>query len=181
MNFSDFICTQILDLTSNISLAIRNVGEIIYNENICFSNLVQKINSTAYFNNNDLFSINGLIKSFISIGFINLLLSYSLRYILIKLFVLLSPFAFLTLIFEKTSWFFQAWLRGFLSLLLIQIITPLILLLTFSLDFSSSEIFVKILFLGCIYALIKANSIIKELIGGITSSVSINFRNLIRR
>lgn len=183
MNFSLFICSILLDLISIFSLAIRNIGEILFDKNICFSSLIQEINSvisvdTASVN---LFSLSGIIKAFISFGLLNLVFSYSLRYILIKLLVLLSPFAFLCLISEKTTWFFSSWLRAILSLLFIQVIISLILLLIFSLNLSNSDLFTKLLLLGSIYALIRANTFIRELMGGISSDVSFNIRSLIRR
>lgn len=183
MNFSPFICSLLLDFVSFISLAIRNIGEVLFNKNICFSSLIQEINSVIYIDSNSLnvFSLDGLIKTFISIGLLNLVFSYSLRYVLVKLLILISPLAFLSLVFEKTTWFFKSWLKAIFSLLFIQIIVALILLLIFSLDLNSSDLFVKILLLGSIYSLIKANNFIKELMGGISTDFSINIQNLIRR
>ena len=132
------------------------------------------INSSSF----DIFSVDGIIKSFISIGLFNLVFSYSLRYILLKVFTLISPFAFLTLINNSTSWFFKAWFRGFLSLLLLQSFVALILLIIFSLNFNINDLFSKFLLIGGIYALIKANSYIKELIGGVSTDISVNLSKL---
>ena len=179
LNFSYFICEQIINLNSNISLAIRNVGENIFNKNISFSTLIQNLNSVVSVEGEsfNVFSLDGLLKGFISLGLFNLVFTYALRYIMIKIFVLLAPFAFLSLFLNKTAWFFQAWLKSFLSLLFVQIVISLILLLTFALDFSSNDLFTKILCVGSIYALIKANGFIKELMGGITTDVSFGLQN----
>jgi len=181
MNFSPFLCSSALDFVSMISLAIRNIGETIFNKNICFTTLIQEINSVIYINSAsiNIFSLDGLIKSFISVSLLNLVFSYSLRYILIKLLILLSPFAILCLISEKTTWFFSSWLRALISLLSIQIIVALILLLIFSLNLSSQDLFNKLLVLGSIYALVRTNGFIRDLIGGISSDVSINIKNLL--
>lgn len=183
MNFSPFICSIILDLVSMVSLAIRNIGEVLFNKNICFTTLIQEINSVVSVDNSslNLFSLDGLIKAFISIGLLNLVFSYSLRYILVKLLILLSPFAIMSLISEKTSWFFSSWIKAILSLLFIQIIVALILLLIFSLNLSSQDLFTKLLLLGSIYALMRANTFVRELIGGISSDISINVSNFFRR
>lgn len=183
MNFSPFICSMILDLVSMVSLAIRNIGEVLFNKNICFTTLIQEINSVVSVDNSslNLFSLDGLIKAFISIGLLNLVFSYSLRYILVKLLILLSPFAIMSLISEKTAWFFSSWIKAILSLLFIQIIVALILLLTFSLNLSSQDLFTKLLLLGSIYALMRANTFVRELIGGISSDISINVSNFFRR
>ena len=99
MNFSFFIVQMLLDLNSNISLAIRNLGENLFGKNICFSELINTINTKASIDTSSLniFSIDGLIKSTLSISLLSLVFSYSLRYIMVKVFVLLAPFAFISL------------------------------------------------------------------------------------
>ena len=128
-----------------------------------------------------LFSIDGLLKSFISIGLFNLIFSYSLRYILIKVFVLITPFSILTLINKSTSWFFKTWFRSLISLLLLQSFVSIILLIIFSINFNNKDIFSKFLYLGGIYTLSKSNNYIRELIGGISTNISSNINNFIKK
>ena len=174
MNFSFFILQYILDLNSNISLSIRNIGENLLKKNICFSELINIINSSMSIENSsiNIFSLDGLIKGTLTFSLLNLIFSYSLRYILIKVFALLTPFAFISLTTNSTSWFFKAWFRNLFSLLFIQIVVSLILLILFSMDYSSSNLFVKFIYVGGIYALIRANSFVKEFIGGISTNVT---------
>lgn len=181
MNFSYEIMKFIFELNSNISLAIRNLGENLFNKNICFSELISTINSQISIDTNTLniFSLDGLIKGTLSISLLNLVFSYSLRYILIKVFVLLSPFAFLSLSLNQTSWFFKTWFRNLFSLLFIQIIVSLVLLILFSMDYSSSNLFSKFIYVGGIYALIKTNSIVRDFLGGISTEFSQSVKNLI--
>lgn len=186
MNFSNFIVENIIIVFSNLSLSIREVGEIVFNKNICLSTFIQEFNSSIYFEDNtiNMFTLNGLIKGFISIGFLNLSISYSLRYILIKVFILLSPFAFVSLINPSSSWIFKSWLKLFLSLLILQILVPVILLVAFSIDSNSSDMFSKIIYIGSIYSLIKANSFVKDFMGGLSTDISLgisSFKNLITR
>ena len=108
---------------------------------------------------------------------LNLVFSYSLRYIMIKVFVLLTPFAFLSLTLDLTSWFFKSWFRNLFSLLFIQIIVSIVLLLLFSLDFSTSNLLNKFIYVGGIYALIKANSFVREFMGGVSTNVSQTVHN----
>ena len=185
MNFSLYIVQIIINITSNLSLAIREVGEIIFNKNICLTTFIQEINSSIYLENSnlDLFTIAGLSKTLISIGLLNLAISYSLRYIMIKVFIFLSPFAFVSLINPSTSWIFKSWLKLFLSMLVLQIIVPIILLIAFSMDLNSSDIFSKLIYIGAIYALIKANSYVREFMGGLSTDVNIglsSFGNLLK-
>lgn len=183
INCSQFICESFVYFNSLISSAIREVGKNFLGEEICFSGLVQNLNSvvtidTTSFN---VFSFDGLLKSLISISFINLLFSYSLRYIMLQVLILLTPFAFLTLINQSTSSFFKAWLKIFLSLLFIQPFISIILLIVFALDFTGSDVVAKILCIGSIYALIRANSYVQHFIGGISTNVSQSFGSLFRR
>ena len=114
MNFSYFLISQFIDIFSNISLAIRNIGEILFKKNICFSELILYINNHISINTSslDFFSLDGIIKGTLSISLLNLVLSYSFRYILIKVFVLLTPFAFLSNCLSSTSWFFKSWFKN---------------------------------------------------------------------
>lgn len=164
INSSEFLIELFIALISNISLSIREIGEIILNENICLSSFIEKTNSSIYIGNVgfNMFSLSGLAKGFISIGLLNLALSYSVRYIMIKVFVLLTPFALTSLLNLNTSWIFKSWFKILLSLLLLQILVSIILLVSFSLDFNSSDIFSKITYIGCIYSLIKCNTFIKD-------------------
>lgn len=180
MNFSFFIVGIFLDLNSYISLAIRNLGETLWNKNICFSELILTINNQIAIDTNSLniFSIDGLIKGILSVSLLNLVFSYSFRYMMIKLFVLLSPFAFLSLSLPSTSWFFKAWFKNLFSLLFLQIIISLVLLLLFSTPFSSTDLLSKFIYLGGIYVLIKANSFIRDFIGGVSTTISQSVKNL---
>lgn len=174
MNFSFFIVQLLLDLNSDISLAIRSLGKNLFNSEISFSQLINTINTHISVDTSSLniFSVDGLIKSTLSLSLLNLVFSYSFRYIMVKVFILLSPFAFLSLCLENTSWFFKSWLKNLFSLLFIQIIVSLVLLILFSLDFSSSNLFNKFVYVGGIYSLIKANSFVREFIGGVSTNIS---------
>ena len=176
MNCSYFICNQFIQINSFISDAIRTVGSNIFGHDISFSELINKLNYLSIKENEfNIFSFDGLIKSFISISLFNLIFSYSLRYIMVKVFILITPFAILSLINESTSWVFKTWLRTVLSLLFQQSLVAIILLIIFSFNFSSNNIISQLMCIGGIYALVRANSYIRSLIGGISTDVSNNF------
>lgn len=180
MNFSSFIIKNTIYLISDLSLSIREVGEMAFDKSICLSTFIQEFNSTIYLEDAsfNIFTLDGLLKSFISIGFLNLAISYAIRYIMIKVFIFISPFAFISLVNSSTSWFFKTWIKIFFSLLLLQIFVPLILLVTFSIDYNSSDIFSKIVYIGAIYSLIKANTFVKEFMGGLSTDVNLGISNL---
>ena len=183
MNFSFFIIEMILDLNSYISLAIRELGKNLFDEEICFSELINTINTNIAVDANSLniFSVDGLIKSTLSISLLSLVFSYSLRYIMVKVFVLLAPFAFISLSLEATSWFFKSWLKNLFSLLFIQIIVSLVLLILFSLDYSSTNLFNKFVYIGGIYALIRANTFVRQFIGGVSTDISQSVKSLVHK
>ncbi len=176
MNSSLWVCEQIINIISLINISISDVCNNLFHNNISFSNFIDSINKTIYISNTtfNVFSFDGLIKSFTSFGLISLVFTYSLRYIMVQIFVLISPFAFLSLITNSSEWFFRIWLKSFISLLLIQILISLILLLSFTIDINQNTTISKLLFIGIIYALIRANIYMKELFGGISTTVNAN-------
>lgn len=179
INFSFFICDEIIYLISIISSSIRQVGEKLFNTKICFSTIITRLNSVISINESlNIFSLDGIIKSLVSVGLLNLVITYAVRYVLIKVFVLISPFAVLSMCNKNTSILFNSWIKSFLSLMLVQVFVSIILLLIFSLNFSSNNIFSKFILIGAIFILIKANNYIREMLGGISSDVNMGLNNL---
>lgn len=166
MNFSLSICSGIISFSYEISEFICALGENIFKRNISFCSLINTLDASSSSNFN-IFSIDGILTSMLSISSINLVINFTFRYILAKILILLSPFAFLCLLNKSTSGFFRSWLKSFLALLLVQIIVSLILLLPFAiLKDNSTNIFNKFLLIGSIYALLKSNQLVKEFING---------------
>ena len=168
MNCSYFIIEEILDINSYISSIIRSLGEDLFNQEICFANLIDNINTNLNItvDSLDVFSVDGLIKGTATISLLNLVTVYALRYVMVKIFVLLSPFAILSLCLENTSWFFKLWYKNLFSLLFVQIIVSLVLLILFSIDYTDDNLMIKFIYIGGIYALIKANSFVREFMIG---------------
>ena len=183
INFSYFFINEIISFTSNLTLAIRGIGEDLFNKNICFSELILEINNSILINDStvNIFSLDGIIKASLSTSLLSLVFSYSFRYVMVKIFILLTPFAFLSLILQTTSWFFKSWARNLFSLLFIQIIVSLVLLILFSMDYSSGNLITKFIYIGAIYVLIRANSFVREFLGGISTTISQNVNNFLKK
>ena len=183
INFSYFFVGEVLNFLSNISLAIRGIGEDLFHKNICFSELILEINNDISITSSslDIFSLDGIIKASLTMSLLNLVFTYSFRYVMIKIFILLTPFAILSLILEHTSWFFKAWVRNLFSLLFIQIIVSIVLLILFSMDYSSNNLMTKFIYIGAIYALIKSNSFVRDFIGGVSTTFTQNVENLFKK
>lgn len=173
MNFCYFFLEQIINIIYYISIAIKDVGENILQKNISFSELITNINSTLSFNTSSIsiFSLDGLLKGAITFSLLYLVLTYAFRFVLIKVFALLTPFAILSLSLKNTSWFFKTWAKNLFSLLFLQIIASLILVLLFSTNYSDGNLLSKFIYVGGIYALIKANSFVREFIGGVSTNI----------
>ena len=179
VNSSYFLCEKIIEINFFVSGSIRWVGENFTNTNISFEQLILKINSLFYAGTTlNVFSFDGMVKSFTSIGLLNLLFSYSLRYIMLKLFILMTPLMIITLLNNSTAWIFKSWIKSVISLLIVQSIISLILIIIFSTTFIDNNIFSKLIYIGSIYALVKANSYTAHIFGGIITDVNSNINNI---
>lgn len=175
VNFSYFLLEQILNISSLITLAVQEIGSNVTGNEVSFSQLIIVLNKTLSISGSEfnIFSFDGIIKSFVTFGLVNLLLSYSLRYILLQVLLLLAPFAILSLISNSTSWFFKIWIKSFFSLIVIQVFVLLVIIVIFCINTSN-----KILFVGGVYALVKINGYVRELFGGLSVDVSSNFNSM---
>lgn len=178
MNSSFWICEEIINIISLITNSLSDISKNLFNLPISFSSFIDNINKNIYISGTDfnIFSFDGIIKSFTSFGLINILFTYSLRYIMVQVFILLSPFAFLSLITNSSEFFFKAWIKSFVSLLLVQLLISIILLLSFSININQN--ISKLLYIGIIFALTRANNYIKEIFGGISTNVSTSISNI---
>jgi len=179
MNSSYFICEQLINITDLITQALQEIGSNFTSKTISFKTLVTELNSVISISGTslDIFSLTGIIKSFCSIGLISLMFSYAIRLIMVKVFIILAPFAILSCSINSFSWFFRSWFRSFFSLLFMQFFITIILIVTLYLDFSSNLIS-KFLYVGSIYALTKSNTYIRSLIGGISTEINTNLSTL---
>ena len=179
INSSLFFCEELLKINSLVSECICEIGKNICGKNVSFNTLIEETNIFINFNSEfNIFSFNGIIKSIITSGLISLLFSYSIRLLLIKIFILLSPFAILSLIMQSTSWIFKIWIRTIGSLLFLQSFVSLILIIIFTINLSSISILSHISYISAIYILSKSNSYIKELLGGISIDFNYNISTL---
>ena len=167
MNSSLDICSFLVKSTYQISLFFCELGNDLFGKEVSFITFTNELKRNLG-NNSDIFSLDGILASTLYISSFGLVINFSLRYILMKILIILSPFVILCLINQPTEPFFKSWLKSFFSLLILQIIVAIILLLSFTLaKETSNELFNKILLVGAISALLKANQLVKELFGGL--------------
>ncbi len=180
VNNSFFICEKIVYLFSLFSSSIRELGETLFNKNICFSQLVLDLNKTIYVESSsfNIFSFDGLLKSFISINLFNLVFSFSLRYIILKFLILIFPFLLISTLNNSLSFLFKSWLKLFFSLLSIQISVSILLLIMFSTNYESSNLLSKFIYLGSILAITKVNYFTSQFFGSPNIESSFNVSNI---
>lgn len=54
-------------------------------------------------------------------------------------------------------------------------------IILFSMDYSSGNLIIKFIYIGAIYALIKANSFSREFLGGVSTTISQNVNNFFKK
>lgn len=175
VNSSYFLLEQFLNINFLFSSSIQEIGKNILNADISFSGVIEKLNSVISISQSslDIFSLDGILKSFASIGLVNLLFSYSIRYVLTQVLILFCPFAILSLINSSTSWIFRSWFKSLFSLLFLQSFFPLIIMIIFAIPSDN-----KILFVSGIFLLTKINSYVREMFGGVSLDVQNNFNSM---
>lgn len=181
MYSSLWICEGLIHLFSMITDYIREIGYSITGSEITFSNLINTIHSNLYpsIENFTIFSFDGILKMCVTIGMISILLSYSVRYILIKILILISPFAFISLVCNRFDGFFKGWLKQLLCLLFMQIFVAIVIVLGFCLDFSADDILSKLLYFAIIAIIAKCHYNVKEIFAHIFEFSHNQLKNMI--
>ena len=172
MNNSLWICKEIIKVFDICSSYIIYTVEEASNLKISFSEFINIINKSLFWtqDSSNLLSFSGIVKSFSSIGLVNLIFTFSLRYIMIIAFIIISPFAFLSLSTQKTSWIFTTWIKSFLSLLFYQVLISIILSIGFSFGSITPTLLSSVFYVGIILALQKSGYFISSLTGSINIS-----------
>lgn len=181
LNFSEYLCSSLIFICSHISKMICELGNYMFQFDVSFASLFNDILPNEYFTSNSfsLFSFDGIVRSSITFGFLSLSISYAIRYIMIKVLVIVSPFAILSLSNYKTSVFFKSWFKNIMALLLLQIFIAIILLVCFVINDKDINILPsQILHLGMIYTLFKANSFMRDIIGGFSTDVNLSLPSM---
>lgn len=174
--YSTDLCKLIIGINNNITIDFGNnltQGGLLPT----FSRFLKTVNQTLLGGeeNINIFSIDGIFKGFVSFGTLNITVSFALRYILIKVLVIVAPIVFTTKVFSKTDKIFNMWLKTFISLLLIQHFIAILLVLAGYLKIHYLSTFNKIAYIGIIYALSKSFNIFERVFGAIAPDVQVSF------
>lgn len=175
MNSALPICKFFINSTNLISSFFCELGKNIFGKEISFVTLISLLEPCNTANLNIL-SLDGILSGMLSISSFALIISFSFRYIIIEVLIILSPFAILCLSNASTEGFFKSWFKSLLSLLILQVVISIMLLIPYSLLNDTNDLlFNKILLVGSISALLKSNQFVKEFMGGI--GIGTSFQN----
>jgi len=165
MNSSLWLCEKLIYIVSLISDSICELGGITSGYEISFSNLITHINQLVFKNQTefDFFSFDGILKICYTIGICYIFVSCSVRYILCKISILLSPFAFISVINNQFDGFFKGWFKHFFILLCMQILISMVLVLGFLLEFEADNNLSKFIYLAIIIIIAKCKFYVKEM------------------
>ncbi len=181
IHFSSSICGYIIYFFELLTNIFRDVGISIFSFHLSFSFIYEKFSLLFFSDLNSsfqLFSFDGIVKSLISLSFVNLLFTYSVRFVFIKILLVSSPFAFLSISLDQSKWIFKIWIKNFIGQLCVQLFICVILLIIFSFNVSFSSTVTKLLYLGSIICLIKASSFVKDFTSGFTSDITTSINNI---
>lgn len=175
MNSALPICNFFINSTNLVSSFFCNLGKNIFGKEISFVTLISLLEPGTT-SGIDVLSLDGILSGALSVSAFALIISFSFRYILVEVLIILSPFAILCLSNSSTEGFFKSWFKCLLSLLILQVVISVMLLIPYSLLNANNDIlFNKVLLVGSLTALLKSNQFVKEFMGGI--GIGTNFQN----
>lgn len=160
---SFYLCKEIINFNYLISNFTEEFLEEISSEKIDYNFLEENIsNLDDFFKSIDKIGINGFNDLIISSYIIYLITFLSVRYVVVLLCIILSPFAIICLISVKTRVIFEYWIKVFVINLSIQTINKIVIFIPI-VSKSEKDIYFAIL-LGSICILYKINKLIGEII-----------------
>lgn len=165
---SYYLCNLLLEICELLTNCISQFIEEISGKEATFENLKETIINIKDFMKSDILSVNGLIKGILSFGIINILISFSIRYVKVIFLILVSPFMFVFLASDLTKGIFNSWIKQLVINLSLQIVVKLVILIPLLYKDVDSIMF-KIILLGTIYILYRINDLVSTLFQSITT------------
>lgn len=166
---SYYICEEILNIFKILTNAIDELLKGFCKEDISFESFKKIITNIDDIMNDDLLSLNGIIKGMISFGSVSVLINFAIRYVTTIFLVIISPFAILTLESNISSGIFKSWIKLLFTNLIVQIIIKFVIVIPIMFK-NKEDLMYKIILVGSIYIIYKINSFTKEIFAKITES-----------
>lgn len=163
VNNSYYICSLILEFFHILTNCFDSFFEQVISTKINFVSLKENITDIAQIMNNDIFSVDGVIKGIISFGAVSLLINFSIRYVTIIFLIAISPIVFIFSANNFMKGFFDVWIKMFITSLSIQIIVKFIIFIPISYK-SKDTLLYKIILVGAIYLLYQVNNFTNQIL-----------------
>lgn len=167
MNAAYFVTYQLIGIVENVTEFLSTaIGDKL--DKISFDEFANIVNDTIDIEDEEsfnIFSVEGLINTFVYFGIFYLGIIYAVRYILLRLMAIISPLAVMTLTSKNTSSIFRNWFVIFMGYLISQVFIVLILAIPNLLDLSDG-LEGKLLLCGILFTLYKVNDLTHALITG---------------
>lgn len=168
-NFAVYICTSIIEINNILTTTIDEIAGKVSKDRLSFECLKDRIlDVNEYMKDSDALSLNGIIKGMLSFGSVSVLLTFAVRYVTVLFLILISPIAFICLSSKLTSGIFYSYIKIFIINLMMQNVIKLILLIPIACK-NTTNLMYKIIMVGSIYTIYKANTFTKEIFNKITS------------
>lgn len=168
VNFSYYICEEILNIFGILGESIDTYASDLINRKVTFENLKDSIINIENIINTDLVSLDGIIKGIISFGSVSILISFSVRYVTVIFLIIISPLAFVCLSSNLTSGIFNMWVKMLIVNLTLQVGIKLLIFIPLAYK-NQNDIIYKIILVGTISLIYKFNIFIKELLARISN------------
>lgn len=167
MNAAYFVTYQLIDIveqvTEFLSVAIGDkIDKVSFDE---FANIVNDTVNIEDEESFNIFSVEGLINTFVYFGIFYLGITYAVRYVILRLMAIVSPIAIMNLVSKSTSNIFRNWFIMFMGYLISQVLIVLVLAIPHLLDLSEG-LESKLLLCGILFTLYKVNDLTHSLITG---------------
>lgn len=162
LSFNSFsICKQIVNINYLITESVESILEEVSDKEISYNFLEGNIsNLDDFFKTTDKIGINGIKDSIVCAYIVSMIIFFSIRYVIILVCIILSPFAFLSIVFSKKRFLFNLWKKVFISNLSIQIINKIIIFIP-TISINEKDVCLPIL-IGTVFIIYKINKIIGD-------------------
>ena len=122
------LCKGIVEINYKFTQVIEQIFEDVTDKKINYDFLNKKADTLEeFFELEDKINIKGIGESLICLFILNMIVILSVRYVIVILCIILSPFAILLYINKETRFLFIMWIKLLVFNLLVQIINKFIL------------------------------------------------------
>lgn len=166
VNSSYYICEEILKFNEILNNVIDEALEEILDKKVNFKNLKEEVVALDQYVKTDALSLEGIIKSLLSIFSISLLITFSIRYVTIVLLIILFPFAIICFTSNVTRGITKSFGKLFFVNIIMQLFIKLIIAIPM-LYSDKNSIMYKVILLGSLYLVYRISTFIKELLSQI--------------